>query len=55
MKTKIKTSCHSISAVACSGAFLAGAILLVASGAKAQNLYATYNNKIYEFTPSGSQ
>jgi len=56
MKTKFKSTihaaCHSFSGVVC-----AGAVLLIASNAQAQNLFASdyYSGNIYEYTPSGVQ
>ena len=56
MKTKSKSIisnvCHSISGVVC-----AGAVMLIASSAQAQNLFESdgVSGNIYEFTPGGAQ
>ena len=52
LKSKIRAACQPFGASVC-----AGALLLIASGAQAQNLFeADYGSgNIYEFTPGGVQ
>jgi sugar lactone lactonase YvrE len=52
MKTRIPSVCHSFGGVVC-----AGAVLVMAASASAQNLFvsSSYDGNIYEFTPGGVQ
>jgi len=56
MKTKFKFSidaaCHPFGGVVC-----AGVVMLIASSAQAQNLFASdyYSGNIYEYTPGGAR
>ena len=60
LNAPLKTKCKSIIRAAChsfSGAVCAGAVLLIASGAPAQNLFEAdwSSGNIYEFTPGGAR